>query len=488
MGAATGTRSSPDRMSSQGAPTGPDRADAKKPSVNWLGAFWRWHFYGSVIVIPTLFVFALTGLTYLYRMQIDAWMHPGVIAVDAPAGGERLPMSQQQDAVLETYPERSILSLFDSVGDRSTVFVTQLADGTTQNVYVNPYTASVTGSLSDDQLISDVAIRIHANLLAGDFGDRLMELGASWAIVLTITGIILVFGTRNLREKAHRERKSGARLRSAHAIVGLPVGLGILMLVVSGLPWTGVWGDAAEGIASSSGGSSLWGDDPGAESTMEGLIEATDGSSGSAGWAVGMGHTGSSTGEGARISIDDALGAAAGAGAPSPYYVIYPEDERGVFSVLSSQWYQQGNPAESDVTLETTVHVDQYSGEVVSQYGYDDYSAMAQTVSHGIAIHEGRHFGPVNTVLTTLFCLAVLFMCVSGPIMWWRRRGGVSGRSLAAPKGKLPLFGNVALLVLVAALGVFLPMFGLSLLVILALDQFLIRRVPRLRALFGATD
>jgi uncharacterized iron-regulated membrane protein len=163
--------------------------------------------------------------------------------------------------------------------------------------------------------------------------------------------------------------------------------------------------------------------------------------------------------------------------------VIYPVDEAGVFSVMSSQWYQQGNPAESDVTLEQTVHVDQYSGEVVAQYGYDDYSPLAQVVSHGIAIHEGRHFGPINTILTTLFCLAVIFMCVSAPIMWWRRRGTASG--MAAPRARLPLFGNIALLVGVVSLGIFLPMFGLSVLVILAVDQLLIRRIPAWRKFFG---
>ena len=35
-------------------------------------------------------------------------------------------------------------------------------------------------------------------------------------------------------------------------------------------------------------------------------------------------------------------------------------------------------------------------------------------------------------------------------------------------------------------LGVFLPLFGLSLIVILALDQLLIRRVPPLKKFFGS--
>ena len=44
----------------------------------------------------------------------------------------------------------------------------------------------------------------------------------------------------------------------------------------------------------------------------------------------------------------------------------------------------------------------------------------------------------------------------------------------------------VALLLLVA-LGVFLPYFGLSLLVALALDRLVLRRVPALASWFGVT-
>lgn len=36
-----------------------------------------------------------------------------------------------------------------------------------------------------------------------------------------------------------------------------------------------------------------------------------------------------------------------------------------------------------------------------------------------------------------------------------------------------------------AGLGVFLPLFGLSLIVVLVLDQLLIRRLPRMRRFFG---
>ena len=39
----------------------------------------------------------------------------------------------------------------------------------------------------------------------------------------------------------------------------------------------------------------------------------------------------------------------------------------------------------------------------------------------------------------------------------------------------------------VAALAVFLPMFGITLLVVLLLDQLVLRRVPALRTMFATT-
>lgn len=459
-------------------------AAAGKRRTNWFGAFWRWHFYGSLIVIPVLFALSVSGMAYMFRAQVDAWQHPGVLTVSAPAGVERLPLSDQEAVVREAFPDREILSVTDNSGDRTTVFVTSGEDGT-RNVYVDPYTATVTGDLTVDDLISTWAERVHGDLLLGDgeVGDRIVELGASWAIVLTITGFIIFFLGRRPRKAAAGKKTKGARLRSWHALVGLPVGLGILMLVVSGLPWTGVWGSLASSAASNSG-DSLWGADPGAESTVKEQIEASNGSSSPAGWEVADLPTATSTGSGTQISIDAAAAAARAEGAPEPYFVTYPEGETGVFSVYGYQWANNGNPAESDVTLQKTVHVDQYSGEALAVYSYDDLSLLSKTVANGIAIHEGRRFGPVNMILTTLFCLAVIFMCVSAPMMWWTRRGNASG--LAAPRARLPIFANWILLIAVVALGIFLPLFGLSVLVILALDQLVIRRIPAARKFFGS--
>ena len=172
---------------------------------------------------------------------------------------------------------------------------------------------------------------------------------------------------------------------------------------------------------------------------------------------------------GAVANVDTAVVVAARQGLAHPMTVALPADEQGVFSVIG---YAFHDPAE-----ERTVHVDQFGGEVVSSYGYDDYPALAKTVAQGIALHEGRRLGTFNFWATIAFCTGVIFMCVTGPMMWWRRRPKKAG-AVGAPRGRLPLTTAPALAVGVAALAVFLPLFGVTLLGVLILDALVLRRVP----------
>ena len=164
------------------------------------------------------------------------------------------------------------------------------------------------------------------------------------------------------------------------------------------------------------------------------------------------------------------------AGLHHPLTIALPADDKGVFSAISYAFH--------DPSREKTVHVDQYGGQVVGTYGFADYPVLAKVVSQGIGLHEGRSFGPVSFWAAALSCLMVIFMCVSGPMMWWRRRPKRAG-SVAAPRGRMPLRGTPLLAVGIVALGVFLPFFGITLLVALLLDQLVLRRIPRLQAWFN---
>ena len=55
---------------------------------------------------------------------------------------------------------------------------------------------------------------------------------------------------------------------------------------------------------------------------------------------------------------------------------------------------------------------------------------------------------------------------------------------MGAPRGRMPIRATPLLAVGLVALGLFLPLFGISLLVVLLLDQLVLRRVPALSRWF----
>ena len=462
----------------------------QKPS--FFAPFWRWHFYASIIVIPILAMLAITGLTWMFRYDIQAATHPGVVSGFSHENAK--PLDEQTKSVLTAYPDASILSITEPWDDRATQFVISQGESSTQ-VFVNPETAQVTGAIDPSTEIQDFAIRLHGDLTAGRIGDGIIELAACWAIVMALTGYYLYFKGRKARKQAADAEKSEKklnpftkfRLRSQHSLAGAVAGIGILFLVVSGLPWTGFWGETFQNIATNQD-QSFWGEDPGAESKLGKALVKASGESAPAPWVLGESDLPQSTGvdEGKTLSIDYLAATAAKDNLPRPYFIVFPEGEKGVYSVIADQWMVKGNPAFSDVTQEAVVHIDQYSGEIVGRYSYKEYSALAKVVSNSIAIHEGRRFGVVSQIASTAFCVGVLFLCVTAPIMWWRRRK--AGQGLAAPKGSISFKSHPWLVAGLIVLGVVLPLFGASLLLILLLDKFVIRKSKALTKFFNASE
>lgn len=462
-------------------------ATSARSGKGWFRAFWRWHFYASFLVIPILLVLSVTGLIYLFRFQIEPILHADLMKVSQPTNVIVQPYAAQETAVARVYPQATIMSMTEPANPgRSTVFSVTMPDGTPRDVYVNPYGAEVLGSLNPDTTFSGIAVRLHGELMAGPKGDYLIELGACWAIVMALTGYYLFFKGRVARARRAAAQRAGASLRRRHALVGSVVGVGLLFLLVSGLPWTGFWGAKAQQLATA-GGTSFWSSDPGAISDPTSKLDESlpHSHAHEVPWALADTHV-PAGGEGqenrSMASIDTAIAVADQEGLRHPMTVAIPDQHRGVYSVIG---YAFDNP-----TDERTVHVDRFGGTAVASYGYDDYPMLAKVVSQGIGLHEGRSLGLVNFWASALLCVAVVFMCVTGPLMWWRRRpprsAGEQG-SAVAPRGRMPIRTTPLLAGALVALGVFLPFFGLSLLVVLILDKLVIRRVPRLSAWFNTT-
>jgi uncharacterized iron-regulated membrane protein len=455
------------------APTRTPHPEARR-GTGLFRAFWRWHFYASLIVIPTVLILAITGLIYLFRFQLEPMIHAELMRVTAPADAVVTSYDEQLTAVQRARPDDVIVSMTEpAAADHSTRFTVTTPADATRDVFVDPYTGQVLGALDPDSTISGTAVRIHADLMAGTLGDVILELGACWAIVMALTGYYLFVRGWPARRRLKKKDPAAARLRSGHAYTGAFIGVGLLLLVVSGLPWTGVWGAQAQKLATNAG-TSFWGEDHGALSNPTSTLdESLPHSHGVIPWAQENSEVPQSTPDAERAiaNVDTAVLVGERAGLAHPVTVVIPGDETEVFSVIGYAF--------NDPTAERTVHVDQFGAVVVSQYGYDDYGALAKTVSHGIALHEGRHFGTLNMVLTTVFCLAVIASCITGPLMWWRRRPKGSG-SIGAPRGRMPIIASPVLGVAIVVLCLVLPVFGASVVLALIAEKVL-RRSERAR-------
>jgi len=97
----------------------------------------------------------------------------------------------------------------------------------------------------------------------------------------------------------------------------------------------------------------------------------------------------------------------------------------------------------------------------------------------GITLHMGT-MGLWSVQANTLVCLSVLFLAISSVVMWWKRRPAGTMRLAAPPLPRdMPLWQGAMLVALLVSLA--FPMAGLTLIVVLALDQLVLSRIPAVK-------
>lgn len=165
-------------------------APARERTVpSFYNLAWRWHFYAGLFVIPFMILLSVTGIIYLFKPQLDAWMYADLMQV--PVAEQRLSADQQLAIVREAYPQAAVSKyLPPAAQDRSAQFVIN-QDGRELNLFVDPYSSNLLGSQDALWNLQAAARKLHGDLLIGTVGDRLIELAAGWGIVLVVSGLYL---------------------------------------------------------------------------------------------------------------------------------------------------------------------------------------------------------------------------------------------------------------------------------------------------------
>lgn len=441
---------------------------------------WRWHFYTGLFVVPFLVVLAVTGLVMVYFTGFQTRLGPTVYV--APQG-QTQPVTAQFKTVLAQFPEAQLREyMTPKAPDRASWFL-MAHDGVTDAVAVNPYTAEVLKVVNKDSTVFAWARQIHAKLLLGAVGGYVMEVAAGLGIVMVITGLYL-FWPRQLNQWSEvllpDWRATGRKWwKSLHTSLGIWLGLVLFLFLLSGMSWTSVWG-AKYVQPWSTFPASKWDAVPTSDATHAAL---DSGGIRSAPWGLEqtplpvsgsqLGTPGILAGE--AVNLDGVAALAQRLGFTGQYHINVPQDATGVYSISADTM----NGDMSNPFHDRFVHVDRYTGRILAQAAYADYSPIAKAMAVGIALHQGD-VGLWSAWANVLFCLAVVLLCVSGIVMWWLRRPKGSGR-LAAPSvpSPGPLWKGGALVMLLTALA--FPLAGGVLLTALLLDWLLISRVSTLK-------
>lgn len=413
---------------------------------------WRWHFYAGLFVLPFVLLLSVTGSIYLFKPQIDrweerAWRGLGTESAVSP--------DRQLAAVMAAHPGARFdnYRLPELPGDAAMAQL-GLPDGRKREVFVSPQ-GRVLGDLDPESRISATVGRLHGTLLLGRWGDWLVELAASWTIVMILTGLYM-WWPRPFRPAGTFWPRLSLRgrplLKDIHRVTGFWVAGLVLVMLASGLPWAESWGSAFKKAR-----------------TELGLVQ------GPQNWKIGASgpHDGHHHGKTAPSP------AARTGSLPLSTFVVRAQAERMAFPVVvlppfapqefgpptGNVWTVKSETQNRPLTRQVTY--DPATGAETGRRGFADTHVVDRVVNTGIAWHEGQLFGVANQLLGLATALALIAIGIVGIMMWLRRRptgelGAPPAEGGAAPRG--------AIAALVVA-GILLPLFGASLLVLLLIDR-----------------
>ena len=423
---------------------------------------WRWHFYAGLFCMPFVVLLSLTGSIYLYKPQVEAWLDRPYASLTM-TGPPALP-SQHVAAALATQPG-SVLKAYElPLGHDDAVKVTIAQAGVDHLVYVHPQSLDIVKSLPSESRFMAVVRTLHGELLMGDGGSLLVELAASWGLVMLATGLYLWWPrtTRGLAGIVWPRLDQGSKIlwRDVHSVTGIWVSFFAFFLILTGLPWANVWGDAFKAVREVTGTAVAAQDWSSSRSSERRAAAVT----------VHASH-----GEGASFhlaTIDDIVADARTARLQPPVLIRPPGRK--------PDWVAESTHP-NRMWRQTLVY-DKATGARIATQDFSDKHVIDQAVGIGIAAHEGQLFGLANQILGTATALGLILLSISAFIMWRKRApmGGL-GAPPAVPDSRI----SAGLGVLILAFGLFLPVLGASLVLIALIERLILVRLPRVRAWLG---
>lgn len=447
-------------------------------------AVWRWHFYAGLYVIPFLILLSVTGILMVWFSAISPEYGE---KISLTPDGTTLSVTAQTEAALAAYPGGAVTAYIAPYAAENPALIKVLEEETSHVLAIHPFTGAVLRDTIEGDTWEEWADHLHGELgLAGPrkaYGDFAVEVAASLALLLVVTGLYMAWPRdgRGLRSMLVPDLSATGRAfwKSLHLTLGTWASGLLILFLISGLSWAGIWGGKFV-QAWSTFPAEKWDNVPLSDATHAGMNHTAKET---VPWALEqtpMPESGSAAGidglpEGTMASFETVAQLARDLGVQGRFQLTPPAGETGVWTIAQDSMSNDS----TDPTADRTVHIDQFTGKILADVRFADYSLAGKAMAVGVPLHMGL-MGLWNAALNIGFCLMLLTVSITSVVMWWKRRPSGAARLAAPPApADVPLARGMVLIALAMSLA--FPVLGLTLLAVLAFDLVILSPIPALK-------
>lgn len=402
----------------------------------WL---WHWHMLAGLITLPIILLLCITGILYLFKDDYNQYAYQDIVKIKPTKEVitnssnkvllKSLDYSEQLKAV-KTYTDKKIDKvILPNNSEQATAFVLASKGHAKTTVYVNPYTAEITGEINPKDTGMFLVRKLHGELLLDKPGTYVIELVASWFIVLLLTGLYVFWPDKNqgVSSLFRIQTGQGKRIfyKDLHSVSGFWLSLFMVIIIAGGMPWTDIFGGNLKWVQkqTDTGYPKYWRQTKGLNSIIDGK----------------------------PLTIDQLVSQAKRYNLPGTVTISFAKNQQGVASISNrSLWLND----------QQVIHLDQYSGNVVKQYIWDDVGILMDMRQVAMRLHQGE-YGAITwwsiLFIVTLFTVST----TAGLISYLYRKPVGQWGTIRVPK-RFVLGKGVFILIL--SLAVLFPFFGASLL------------------------
>ena len=398
----------------------------------WL---WRWHFIAGIISLPFVLTLAITGGIYLFKDKVETPILDKYKEIQNP-GNAKISFQNQLQIVTKELGKKPDGIVIPNTENQTTEFVSGRFSHK-KSIFINPFTKNVTGKFSPKDTWMYTVRKLHGELLGGKVGTKVIELLASWMVVLIITGIYVFWPKGNKLSHLVRIRFNKGKhvlYNDLHGVIGFWLSLLLLLTLAGGFPWTDIVGSNFKTLQ---------------KLTNTGYPKE---------W-FGRGVKSEIKGNSPALSLDQMILVANKQDLEGTVTLDIPKNKKGVFSVHNKTF-----PLENQKKL----HFDQYSGKLVQKLNWSDVGVLMRGRMWVMAFHQGE-LGTWNFLLMLFVAILLAFISIAGLLSYIYRKKPGSWSIPKTPKSFKVGYGVITIIVI---LGLLFLLFGASLILIFITNLF----------------